>query len=51
MIFYPETKNKTLEEIAALFGDEVAETLEEAGTHKQEVLQLEHHIGEGKHVE
>jgi hypothetical protein len=60
VLFYPETKNKTLEEIAALFGDEVrnsfyamvlgiradsqqvAETLEEAGTHKDEVIQLEH---------
>jgi hypothetical protein len=73
VLWYPETKNKTLEEIAALFGDEVrtfvqhcltthsieryrltstqvAETLEEAGTHKAEVLQLEH-AAEGKQVE
>ncbi|KAK5164098.1 uncharacterized protein LTR77_010189 [Saxophila tyrrhenica] len=48
-IFYPETKNKTLEEIAALFGDEVAETLEEAGTHKEEVLQREN-VDESKHL-
>ena len=31
--FYPETKNKTLEELEAVFGDEIAETLEEAGQH------------------
>ncbi|KAK6380205.1 hypothetical protein LTS17_005394 [Exophiala oligosperma] len=29
-LFYPETKDKTLEEIEAIFGDEVAVTLEEA---------------------
>ena len=29
--FYPETKNKTLEELEAIFGDKVAQTLEEAG--------------------
>jgi len=34
---YPETRNKTLEEIGALFGDEVAETLEEAGKHIDEI--------------
>ena len=28
---YPETKGKTLEEIEAVFGDDVAETIEEAG--------------------
>jgi (p)ppGpp synthase/HD superfamily hydrolase len=32
----PETKKKTLEEIEALFGDEVAETLEEAGKHAED---------------
>lgn len=32
--FYcPETRKKPLEEIEALFGDDVAETLEEAGQH------------------
>jgi ABC-type Fe3+-siderophore transport system permease subunit len=29
--FFPETKNKTLEELEAIFGDKVAQTLEEAG--------------------
>src|ERR1700677_4588912 len=35
--FYPETKNKTLEELEAVFGDEVAETIEEAGQHVDDV--------------
>ena len=75
VLWYPGTKNKTLEEIAALFGDQlrthfhnylmqryklssmqVAETLEEAGTHKAEVLQLEHaaerkQVDEGRKLE
>lgn len=28
---YPETKGKTLEEIEAIFGDDIALTIEEAG--------------------
>ncbi|KIW35550.1 uncharacterized protein PV07_02240 [Cladophialophora immunda] len=36
---YPETKNKTLEEIEAVFGDKVAETLEEAGQHLEEIYE------------
>ncbi|OAP59588.1 hypothetical protein AYL99_06886 [Fonsecaea erecta] len=36
---YPETKNMTLEEIEAVFGDKVAETLEEAGQHLEEVYE------------
>ncbi|OAG39744.1 hypothetical protein AYO21_06019 [Fonsecaea monophora] len=43
ILFYPETKNKTLEEISAIFGDEVAETLEEAGQHVSEVLHEHEH--------
>lgn len=44
--FYcPETRKKTLEEIEALFGDEVAETLEEAGK------QVEAEAAVGTHVE
>jgi Sugar (and other) transporter len=35
--FFPETKNKTLEELEAIFGDRVAETLEEAGKHLGEL--------------
>jgi uncharacterized membrane protein YccC len=52
VLFYPETRNRTLEELAAVFGDEVctfkyvsqvaltviqvAETLDEAGQHIEE---------------
>jgi len=36
-LFFPETKNKTLEEIAAIFGDDLAETLEEAGNHLDDI--------------
>jgi hypothetical protein len=35
-LFFPETKNKTLEELEAVFGDTVAETLEDAGKHINE---------------
>jgi len=35
--FFPETKNKTLEEIGAIFGDDLAETLEEAGQHLDDI--------------
>ncbi|OQV10459.1 hypothetical protein CLAIMM_14453 [Cladophialophora immunda] len=38
VLFYPETRNKTLEEIEAVFGDKVAETLDEAGEH----VKIEH---------
>ncbi|KAF1816930.1 MFS transporter [Eremomyces bilateralis CBS 781.70] len=43
-LFYPETKGKTLEEMSALFGDEVAETLEEAGMHVKDEKQQTQHI-------
>lgn len=44
--FYcPETRKKTLEEIEALFGDDIAETLEEAGK------QVEAEAAVGTHVE
>ncbi|KIW85243.1 hypothetical protein Z517_00633 [Fonsecaea pedrosoi CBS 271.37] len=35
---YPETNGKTLEEIAALFGDEVAETMQQAEEHVHKEL-------------
>lgn len=35
-LFFPETKNKTLEELEAVFGDPVAETLEDAGKYIEE---------------
>ncbi|EXJ54852.1 uncharacterized protein A1O5_12918 [Cladophialophora psammophila CBS 110553] len=38
VLFYPETRNKTLEEIEAVFGDKVAETLDEAAQH----IKVEH---------
>lgn len=41
----PETRKKSLEEIEALFGDDIAETLEEAGEH------LEDQSAKGTHVE
>ena len=52
--FFPETKNKTLEELEAIFGDKVAQTLEEAGKNLGELekydldekvphVQQEHH--------
>ncbi|KAK6380737.1 hypothetical protein LTS17_004937 [Exophiala oligosperma] len=46
-VYCPETRKKTLEEIEALFGDEVAETLEEAG--KQ--VEAEAAVGTHAHVE
>lgn len=39
--FFPETKNKTLEELEAIFGDKVAQTLEEAGKHLGELEKYE----------
>jgi len=36
--FFPETKNKSLEDLEAIFGDRVAETLEEAGKHLGELM-------------
>ncbi|KIV95265.1 hypothetical protein PV10_02938 [Exophiala mesophila] len=39
LVFYPETRYKTLEEIEAIFGDKVAETLDEAGQHDGKIIQ------------
>jgi len=41
--FYPETKNKTLEELEAIFGDRVAQTLEEAGKNLGELEKYDSH--------
>ncbi|CAO2654537.1 Nn.00g112700.m01.CDS01 [Neocucurbitaria sp. VM-36] len=50
-VFYPETKGKTLEEMSALFGDQVAETIEEAGVHlkeeKQQTQPIEKPLAQG----
>ena len=43
--FYPETKGKMLEEIEAVFGDDLAETIEEAGRRAhtdKTVIEIEH---------
>jgi hypothetical protein len=37
---FPETSGKTLEEIAGLFGDVVAETIEDAGQHLDELQDI-----------
>ncbi|KAJ9603816.1 hypothetical protein H2200_012002 [Cladophialophora chaetospira] len=37
ILFYPETRGKTLEEMEGVFGDKVAETLDEAGEHLNEI--------------
>lgn len=47
-LFFPETKNKTLEELEAIFGDRVAETLEEAGKHLGELVEEEYDSGNEK---